>query len=89
MIRDRLIAIWNYHGLSAKELESQSGIDREKWYSLRNERRRANEDDIEAIAKIFPKYALWIVTGEVAPEAGQTSPDYDEAHDALKQHGGG
>ena len=89
MIRDRLIAIWDKKGLSATELEKLTGIDRSNWYSLRNGRRRANEDDIAAMAKAFPGYALWLVSGKITPESGQTSPDYDEANSNLsKPHAG-
>ncbi|MCP8467914.1 helix-turn-helix domain-containing protein [Pseudomonas sp. ZM23] len=84
MIRARLIAIWDKKGLSATELEKLTGIDRSNWYSLRNGRRRANEDDIAAIAEAFPEYAYWLVTGKLAPSIGQTSPDYDEADKKLQ-----
>jgi hypothetical protein len=79
MIRERLITIWDWRKLTAKKLEELSGIDREKWYALRNGKRRANEDDIEAIVIIAPEYALWLASGQIAPEVGQTSPEYDEA----------
>lgn len=69
--------------MTAKRLEELSGIDREKWYALRKGSRRANEDDISVIAKLFPNYALWLVSGEVAPDCGQTSPEYDEANRNL------
>jgi len=88
MIRSRLIEIWNYKNLSAKELEAQTGIDREKWYSLRNGRRRANEEDISAIVELYPEYALWVVTGNSTPETGQTSPGFEEAHKNLKGQNG-
>jgi len=77
-MRDRLIAIWESSGLSAKDLEDKTGIDRNNWYSLKNGRRRANEDDIKEIVKIFPQYAYWLTTGQIIPEAGQVSPDYEE-----------
>lgn len=64
--------------LSAKELERLTGIDREKWYSLRNSRRRMNEEDISALNKIYPQYAYWLATGEILPQAGQVSPEYEE-----------
>lgn len=79
MIRERLIAIWDAKGLTAKKLEELTGIDREKWYALRGGKRRVNEDDIQGILSITPEYALWLVTGNIAPEAGQTSPSYAEA----------
>jgi hypothetical protein len=83
MIRERIVAIWEYKKMTAKRLEELSGIDREKWYALRKGGRRANEDDISVIAKLFPNYALWLVSGEVAPDCGQTSPEYDEANRNL------
>ncbi|WP_237045470.1 DNA-binding protein [Aquipseudomonas alcaligenes] len=75
--------------MTAKRLEELSGIDREKWYALRKGGRRANEDDISVIAKLFPSYALWLVSGEIAPECGQTSPDYDEANRNLRSPSAG
>ena len=78
MIRDRLITLWNKKELSAKELERLTGIDREKWYSLRNSRRRMNEEDIVALNKIYPEYAYWLSTGQIIPESGQTSPEFEE-----------
>ncbi len=84
MIRERIVSIWNARKLTAKKLEEESGIDREKWYALRNGKRRANEDDIEAIVKIAPSYALWIASGQIAPECGQTSPEYDEGTGSEK-----
>lgn len=84
MIKTRIVQIWEYKSLTAKKLEELTGIDREKWYALRNDKRRANEDDIEAIVKIAPQYALWLVTGEIAPSVGQVSPDYEEADVRLQ-----
>ncbi|PAU65018.1 DNA-binding protein [Pseudomonas sp. PIC25] len=78
MIRDRLIAIWDSQGLSATDLEKLTGIDRSNWYSLRNGRRRANEDDIQGIAKAFPQFAYWLTTGLTAPEIGQISPEQEQ-----------
>lgn len=83
MIRERIVSIWEYKKLTAKKLEELSGIDREKWYALRKGGRRANEDDISSIVKIHPEYALWLASGEIAPECGQTSPSYDEANRNL------
>lgn len=85
MIRDRLIAIWDAKGLTAKKLEELTGIDREKWYALRGGKRRVNEDDIQGILKITPEYAFWLVSGNIAPESGQTSPSYTEADVKLEE----
>ncbi len=89
MIKDRIIKIWEYQKLTAKKLEELSGIDREKWYALRKGSRRANEDDINSIVNLYPGYALWLVSGNIAPECGQTSPEYDEANQNLSNHNAG
>lgn len=82
-MRERIIAILERKKLTAKRLEQLSGIDREKWYALRKGARRVNEDDIKVIVEIAPEYALWLVSGKIAPECGQTSPEYDEANEKL------
>ncbi|MCY1359004.1 hypothetical protein D9M69_455550 [compost metagenome] len=83
-MRERIIAILARKKLTAKRLEQLSGIDREKWYALRRGGRRVNEDDIKVIVELAPEYALWLVSGKIAPEAGQTSPEYDEANSNLR-----
>lgn len=83
MIRERIVELWDAKGLSARDLEQLTGIDRDKWYALRNGRRRANEEDLTALATAFPDYAFWLISGRIAPEAGQVSPNYDEANEKL------
>ncbi|WP_394238426.1 hypothetical protein [Pseudomonas anguilliseptica] len=41
------------------------------------------------LVKIYPQYALWLASGQIAPEVGQTSPDYDEANRNLSQPNAG
>ncbi|WP_273258581.1 hypothetical protein [Ectopseudomonas guguanensis] len=88
-MRERFIAILEHKKLTAKKLEQLTGIDREKWYALRKGGRRINEDDIKAIVGLAPEYALWLVTGNTAPESGQTSPEYDEALSKLPSQSAG
>ncbi len=88
-MRERFVAILEHKKLTAKKLEQLTGIDREKWYALRKGGRRINEDDIKAIVDLAPEYALWLVTGGIAPECGQTSPEYDDANSNLTSHHAG
>jgi len=32
---------------------------------------------VEALVRLYPQYALWLASGQVAPEVGQTRPDGD------------
>ncbi|MEB4901042.1 DNA-binding protein, partial [Pseudomonas aeruginosa] len=45
--------------------------------------------EIEAVIQTFPQYAPWLVTGNIAPENGQTSPEYDEANQNLSSPNAG
>lgn len=82
MIKDRLITLFNQERTSVW-FEKQTGIDRYRWGNVRNGKARITDAEIEAVIQIFPQYALWLVTGNIAPESGQTSPDYDEANRNL------
>ncbi|KJJ94814.1 DNA-binding protein [Pseudomonas sp. 21] len=82
MIKDRLITLFNKERTSVW-FEKETGIDRYRWGNVRNGKARITDAEIEAVIALFPQYALWLVTGEVAPESGQTSPSYDEAHRNL------
>lgn len=44
---------------------------------------------MQALVEIYPQYGLWLATGEVAPEIGQSSPDYDEANEKLPEPNAG
>lgn len=82
MIKDRLITLFTKERTSVW-FEKETGIDRYRWGNVRNGKARITDAEIEAVVALFPHYALWLVTGEIAPESGQTSPEYDEAHRNL------
>lgn len=88
MIKDRLISLFNSERTSVW-FEKQTGIDRYRWGNIRNGKARLSDAEIDAVAKIFPQYALWLVSGNIAPECGQTSPEYDEANQNLSNHNAG
>ncbi|WP_305826411.1 DNA-binding protein [Pseudomonas aeruginosa] len=88
MIKDRLITLFNKERTSVW-FEKQTGIDRYRWGNVRNGKARVTDAEIEAVIQIFPQYALWLVTGNIAPESGQTSPEYDEANQNLSSPNAG
>jgi len=86
MIKDRLISLFDKQRTSTW-FERETGIDRYRWGNIRNGKARLTDAEIEAVLRLFPQYALWLVSGTIAPEIGQTSPEYDEANSALAQPG--
>ena len=59
------------------EIRSQAGVP------------TVSTEEIDVLVKIYPQYAFWLASGEIAPEVGQTSPDYDEANRNLNQPSAG
>ncbi|QGW21546.1 DNA-binding protein [Stutzerimonas stutzeri] len=88
MIRDRLISLFNKERTSVW-FERETGIDRYRWGNIRNGKARVSDAEIDAVVKLFPQYALWIASGEIAPECGQVSPEYDEANRNLTSQDAG
>jgi len=82
MIKERLISLFDSKRTSVW-FEKETGIDRYRWGNIRNGKARLSDAEIEAVVKVFPQYALWLVTGTTAPECGQTSPEYDKANRNL------
>ena len=71
-------------GMSRDEFARETGL---KFQSVTNyELGRNKSIGSEQLEKItnhprFQKYALWLVTGNTAPEAGQISPEIEVARD--------
>lgn len=68
---------------------SEAGGDYERWRNISKGAIRVSADELDVLVKLFPTYALWLVTGKVAPEIGQTSPEYDEADSKLAAQSAG
>ncbi|WP_082996221.1 MULTISPECIES: hypothetical protein [unclassified Pseudomonas] len=86
-IQDRAITLIYKVGLD--DLVRQSDINYSRWKNLRHKKARLSTEEIEVLVKIYPQYALWIASGQIAPECGQTSPEYDEANRNLPNQNAG
>jgi len=91
MIKDRVITVLKHSGLKLPQLEQLTGISRYTWSNLKNpaKSREIKADEIEAVVKLYPQFALWIVSGNIHPECGQTSPEYESAHSNLSNRSAG
>lgn len=88
MIKDRLITIIRSKGINNPELERLTGIGRYTWQNIRNKpEREIKEEEILAVAELYPEYRYWLISGDVAPEIGQVSPDYELANENLSKPG--
>lgn len=76
----------------ARLLIDKAGLDRlvrhgaishSRWQSVRYKDIRMSTEELEVLQAVFPAYRLWLISGEVMPESGQTSPEFDEANRNL------
>lgn len=88
MIKERLIELFNEERTSVW-FEKQTGIDRYRWGNIRSGKVRVSSEDIDAVVSLFPNWAFWLTTGNIAPEIGQTSPAYDLANEKLQEPNAG
>lgn len=86
-MQDRAVSLIYKTGLD--DLVRQSSISYSRWKNLRHKRVRLSTEEVEVLVKIYPQYALWVASGQIAPESGQTSPDYDEANRNLSDQDAG
>ncbi|TBU96840.1 DNA-binding protein [Stutzerimonas kirkiae] len=80
-ITDRGLALLDV--ASIKTLAAAGSTEYVRWQNIKRGRARLGAEEIEILGRVFPAYRWWLLTGEVIPENGQTSPDYDEANRNL------
>lgn len=68
---------------------SEFGGDYERWRSVSKGIVRVTTEEIDVLVQIYPQYALWLASGRIAPECGQTSPAYDDANRNLPKTNAG
>lgn len=68
---------------SLKALAEAGSTDYVRWQNIKRGKARIGANEIEILGRVFPCYRWWLITGDVLPENGQTSPDYDEANRNL------
>ncbi|MBD3896589.1 transcriptional regulator [Halomonas sp. ML-15] len=69
------------------EFSQLIGINKKTLESLEQSGRAPKGDMLEAVCQQWPKYTLWLMTGQVNEEAGQVSPEIEKARQTLKQTG--
>lgn len=86
-IQARARTLISMAGMDRLVKESQIGFQR--WHSVRYKDVRMSTEELEVLQEMFPGYRLWLISGEIAPQAGQTSPAYDEANRNLTSQSAG
>ncbi|WP_132607921.1 DNA-binding protein, partial [Pseudomonas aeruginosa] len=80
-IKDRAILLVRIAG--PKRLSQAGDTNHERWKNISKGAIRMSTEEISVLIDLYPQYALWLASGKIAPEIGQTSPEYDEANSKL------
>jgi len=81
---DRFKALIQIEQVKMPWLEEQTGISKSRWSNVRDGKAKMLASEIQALASIWPEYALWLTTGNELPDAGQVSPMTKQAHALSK-----
>lgn len=60
-----------------KHMEDLTGVKAANWKNTCSTRQRVTQEMVEAIGRVWPQYAYWLVTGKTDEEHGHTSPIRD------------
>lgn len=71
------------------KVAKESEIPHSRWLSVTYKNVRMSTEELEVLKDLYPQYAYWLITGEIQPEFGQTSPDYDEVNSKLSNRAEG
>ncbi|MCY1302051.1 hypothetical protein D9M69_608380 [compost metagenome] len=74
---------------SLKDLAEVNSKEYVRWQSIKRGKARISAEEIEQLGMLYPNYRWWLMSGEVMPDKGQTSPDYDEANRNLTEQNAG
>jgi len=75
-LSDRALLLINKCNLT--DLSKAGDTDYPRWQNIKRGRARVGADEIEILGRVFPEFRWWLMTGEAAPEIGQSSPELDE-----------
>lgn len=74
---------------SLEDLAKPNSKEYVRWQNIKRGRARFGAVEIEELGKLYPNWAFWLTTGNIAPEIGQTSPAYDLANEKLQEPNAG
>ena len=86
-INHRVKNLREWLNLSRDEFSKKTSIGSTQLANIEQRKQKAYAWHIQAIAKEWPEYAYWLITGGTIPEAGQISPEMEETRKNLLKAG--
>ncbi|MGR8934832.1 MAG: helix-turn-helix domain-containing protein [Gammaproteobacteria bacterium] len=86
-VNQRIRILRDHLGLGRQAFAEATGLPKKTVENLEHDQQKAYQWHIEAIAKTWPQYKMWLAFGDTIPEAGQISPEIEEARQKLTKAG--
>lgn len=71
---ERINLVIKQEGYTRPMLEKATGIKAKRWENMSGKIAKPYAEELEALGRLWPEYAYWLITGSEIPEAGQISP---------------
>ena len=84
-IGEKIRTIRESLNLGRHDFSIKAGLVKGTLTNIETGRQDPSYKTLEAITNTWPQYALWLMTGETIPDAGQISPEIEETRIHLKQ----
>lgn len=86
-IKKRIQLILDAEQLGPADMAKRTGMSRDRWANMLYKTTRVGDDHIDAIVKMWPQYAYWLITGGTLPQAGQISPELEKIRKDSERDG--
>lgn len=77
----------DHKSVGPAEMSRLTGIPIDRWKGIRTGKVRASTEEVDHCVALWPEYAYWLVTGMTQPQAGNISPEIEEARKQLAKAG--
>ena len=88
-IGERIRPIREALGMGRAEFAQLTGVSKATLISIEHGKQRPSEPVLEAIGRLWPEYAYWLMTGQLPPGDGpdHVSPDIEKQRQGSKREG--
>lgn len=69
-----------------RDMEDFTGVPSKRWQNVARDLQRPTSEMFEAIGKVWPQFAYWLLTGQTDEASGHISPALEQMARDLNNH---
>ncbi|MDN3554478.1 helix-turn-helix domain-containing protein [Halomonas maura] len=86
-IAEKIRAIRDVQEMGRQAFCDATGVPKQTLINVENGRNEPSFKVMRKVTQAFPQYTMWLMNDQVIEEAGQISPEIEQARKTLKQTG--